>query len=179
MTDEPARQAERDRDETGRARNARPRDELGRPLPHGSAGVEPVPDDLRIGPDEGVGEAQRLLDAGRPFQAHEVLEAVWKQSPEPERDLWRGLAQLAVGLTHQRRGNAPGAAALLRRGAENVAPWSGAQPYGVEVAQVVAWAQALAADVETGAASYDVPLRLSGTASSGSATPSSGPIETA
>ena len=34
---------DRDRDEAGRARQARPRDELGRPLPYGETGVEPQP----------------------------------------------------------------------------------------------------------------------------------------
>ena len=33
---------DRDRDAAGRARQARPRDRLGRPLPYGSEGVEPV-----------------------------------------------------------------------------------------------------------------------------------------
>lgn len=32
----------RDRDEEGRPRQARPRDKLGRPLPYGAEGVEPV-----------------------------------------------------------------------------------------------------------------------------------------
>ncbi|WP_261993079.1 DUF309 domain-containing protein, partial [Streptomyces sp. adm13(2018)] len=42
----------------------------------------------------------RLLDAGMPFHAHEVFEDAWKSGPASERDLWQGLAQLAVGLTH-------------------------------------------------------------------------------
>jgi hypothetical protein len=95
----------RDRDSSGRARSARPRDGLGRPLPHEATGVERVPDDLVLPPQESLTEAQRLLDAERPFHAHEVLEGTWKAAPPAERDLWQGLAQLAVGLTHQRRGN--------------------------------------------------------------------------
>ena len=63
----------------------------------------------------------RLLAEDRPFHAHEVFEAAWKSVPEEERELWRGLAQIAVGLTHARRGNASGAAALLNRGAARVA----------------------------------------------------------
>jgi len=82
------------------------------------AGVERVPDDLVLGPDEAVAEAQRLLDAGLPFPAHDVLEGVWKTAPAAERALWRGLAQLAVGLTHALRGNDSGAPALLRRGSD-------------------------------------------------------------
>ena len=100
---------ERERDARGRAQNARPRDALGRPLPRGSVGVERVPEDLVLEPVPALAEAQRLLDAGMPFHAHEVLEASWKAAPEPERELWQGLAQLAVGLTHVLRGNPAGA----------------------------------------------------------------------
>ncbi|HEY0238968.1 MAG TPA: DUF309 domain-containing protein, partial [Friedmanniella sp.] len=85
---------ERERDAQGRAQNARPRDALGRPLPRGAVGVERVPEDLVLAPLPALAEAQRLLDAGLPFHAHEVLEASWKAAPEPERELWQGLAQL-------------------------------------------------------------------------------------
>ncbi len=79
-----------------------------------------MPDDLRLDSGEAVLLAQRLIDEGRPFHAHEVLEAAWKSGPSEQRDLWQGLAQIAVGLTHARRGNARGAVALLRRGAAAV-----------------------------------------------------------
>ena len=74
----------RERDQTGRPRNARPRDELGRPLPRGDSGVVGIPDDLVLSPQESLSEAQRLLDEGRPFHAHEVLEAAWKTAPDPQ-----------------------------------------------------------------------------------------------
>jgi hypothetical protein len=116
----------RDRDPAGRPRNARPRDALGRPLDpadapgSGTAGTDRIPDDLVITGAEAAALADRLLRDGRPFHAHEVLEAAWKSGPAGERDLWQGLAQIAVGLTHARRGNARGAVALLSRGAERV-----------------------------------------------------------
>lgn len=111
----------RDAGNARRARNARPRDELGRPLSW-SAGPPPgdvprIPDDLVVTPAEAADLGGRLLAQGYPFQAHEVFEAAWKSVPGPDRELWRGLAQVAVGLTHARRGNARGAVALLRRGA--------------------------------------------------------------
>jgi hypothetical protein len=132
---------DRDRDATGRARNARPRDALGRPLPYGVDGEERAPEGVLRSPQESLVEAQRLLDAGRPFHAHEVLEDAWKSAPESERELWRGLAQLAVGLTHRARGNVTGAAALLDRGARNIAPYAAAPPHGIDVAGLVAWAR--------------------------------------
>ncbi|MFI9208051.1 DUF309 domain-containing protein [Streptomyces sp. NPDC053253] len=164
----------RDRDEEGRARNARPRDGLGRPLPHGAEGVARQPEGVVRTPDETVREAQRLLDAGMPFHAHEVFEDAWKSGPEAERDLWQGLAQLAVGLTHAARGNREGGARLLRRGADRL---TSAQEgpghegpghegpghegpghesaYGIDVGGIVAWARELADRIEAIGAEVD------------------------
>ncbi len=149
----------RDRDNRGRALNARPRDGLGRPLPRGSEGVERVPDDLVLPPLESLAEAQRLLDLGRPFHAHEVLEGTWKAAPPHERDLWQGLAQLAVGVTHLARGNRTGAVTLLRRGAGRIAAYDH-QPYDIDVPALVSFARGTADALESGettAASHDVP----------------------
>jgi uncharacterized protein len=155
----------RDRDQTGRARNARPRDAYGRPLPRGTEGEERVPDDYAAAPAEALAEAQRLLDADRPFHAHEVLEAVWKAGPETERDLWQGLAQLAVGFTHVRRGNAAGAQALLRRAADRIAPY-GSAPYGIEAAALARHARDLADRIAargvTAVSDRDLAPRLAG-----------------
>src|SRR4051794_25855509 len=118
----------RDRDRSGRARNARPRDGLGRPLPRDAQGMARQPEGVRREPGETLDEAQRLLDAGLPFHAHEVLEDAWKSATDPERALWKGLAQLAVGLTHAARGNPAGAATLLRRGADGIAGYRGQNP---------------------------------------------------
>ena len=130
---------DRDRDPAGRARNARPRDALGRPLPRGQAGVEPVPE-AALPAEEALARAQELLDGGRAFAAHEVLEARWKAAPERERELWRGLAQLAVGLTHAQRGNQRGARELRRRGAERIAAFASDPPYRIDVPGLRAWA---------------------------------------
>jgi hypothetical protein len=167
----------RDRDPAGRPRNARPRDALGRPLDpadgpgSGVAGTDRIPDDLVITGAEAAALADRLLRDGRPFHAHEVLEAAWKSGPASERDLWQGLAQIAVGLTHARRGNARGAVALLSRGAERVRGYQGgagfedgdgspsgagsqravgrpASPFGMNVAFFLAAADDLAARIE-------------------------------
>jgi hypothetical protein len=91
-------------------------------------------------PKEALAEGQRLLDAGMPFHAHEVLEDSWKSAEQDERQLWRGLAQLAVGLTHAARGNPAGAAALLARGAANMAPYGANAPHGIDVAGLTHWA---------------------------------------
>ena len=93
-----------------------------------------------------------MLAEGHPFHAHEVFEAAWKSSSGPERELWRGLAQIAVGLTHARRGNARGAVALLRRGAERVRGYAAGpgrrDPDGVDAEFVAANADDVAARIE-------------------------------
>ena len=109
---------DRDRDASGRPRNARPRDGLGRPLLYGAAGVARQSEGVVRTPEQTLQEAQRLLDAGRPFHAHEVFEDAWKAARDaPEASLWKALAQLAVGCTHRLRGNAVGAQRLLHRAA--------------------------------------------------------------
>ncbi|MGQ5595651.1 DUF309 domain-containing protein [Streptomyces sp. ESR1.13] len=162
-TDPGRPEAGRDRDDAGRARNARPRDGLGRPLPYGSDGVPRQPEGVVRAPAETVAEAQRLLDEGKPFHAHEVFEDAWKSGPDEERELWRGLAQLAVGLTHAARGNVTGGARLLRRGAGAVTEWaasgSGRQrPYGMDLGAVAGWARELAGEVG-GGGSVDAAAR--------------------
>ncbi|MFD7879098.1 DUF309 domain-containing protein [Streptomyces sp. NPDC059766] len=152
----------RDRDGEGRARSARPRDGLGRPLPYGAAGVERQPEGVLRTPEQTVAEAQALLDDGKPFHAHEVFEDAWKSGPDRERALWRGLAQLAVGLTHAARGNATGGARLLRRGAGAVEEWaadSGARPYGLDLPGLTGWARELAGEVESGRGEVDARER--------------------
>jgi hypothetical protein len=159
MQDQSRELPQRDRDATGRPRNDRPRDGLGRPLPHGQAGAQRVPDDVVLPPVESLSEAQRLLDAGRPFHAHEVLEGTWKAAPQAERDLWQGLAQLAVGLTHALRGNPAGASTLLRRGADRIAPYSAAPPHEIDVLGLVDWARELALRLgDPGRAAAEPPL---------------------
>lgn len=157
----PIRRLDRDRDPEGRARNARPRDGLGRPLPYGAEGVERQPEGVERTPTEALTEAQRLLDDGRPFHAHEVLEDAWKADPGPEREMWRGMAQLAVGLTHVMRGNRTGGAGLLRRGAANIGPYASRSPHGIDIPGLVRWATGLADRIDEGAEQVDLaPPRL-------------------
>ncbi len=140
----------RDRDEMGRPRNTRPRDEFGRPLPREALGVPRVPDDYAPGAREALDEAGRLLSAERPFHAHEVLEARWKTGPAEERELWQGLAQLCVGLTHLQRGNSRGAAALLARGAARLSSYGSREPYGMDLDELARTADRVITEIEAG-----------------------------
>jgi hypothetical protein len=77
-----------------------------------------------------------------------VFEAVWKHTDGPASELWRGLAQIAVGITHALRGNEPGATALLRRGADSLVPFMATNPFDVDVDGVRDWATQAAADLD-------------------------------
>ena len=126
----------------------RARDAAGRPVPLGSPdAVAPVPEQA-LPPLEALALARSLLARGRPFFAHDVLEAVWKTAPAAERHLWQGFAQVCVGLTHLQRGNPAGAARLLRRGAGTLG--AAAPAHGVDFAAVTARALAAAELVDAG-----------------------------
>ncbi|MDQ2756216.1 MAG: DUF309 domain-containing protein [Actinomycetota bacterium] len=133
----------RDRDTEGRARQARPRDALGRPLPYGAEGVEPVSEEP-LPPEETLRVARELVEVGRPFAAHEVLEARWKAGPAEERDLWQGLAQVCVAITHTARGNGLGADRLFDRATVRLAAFAatGRYAYGLDLSEVVDRARA-------------------------------------
>jgi uncharacterized protein len=133
----------RDRDPRGRARQARPRDRLGRPLPYGSFGVEPVSEEP-LPPLETITAAHELLVAGRSFSAHEVFEARWKAGPTTERDLWQGLAQLCVGITHAERGNRTGALRLIGRARQRLETYAatGGPSYGLDLSHIIDWIRA-------------------------------------
>jgi hypothetical protein len=133
---------------------------LGRPLPYGAAGVERAPEGTRRSPDETIAQAQRLLDEGLAFHAHEVFEDAWKSGPAGERALWRGLAQLAVGITHLLRGNRTGASALLHRAADGIAPYATDTPYGLDIAGLTRWARDSADALATGATTTHTPPQL-------------------
>jgi predicted metal-dependent hydrolase len=139
---------DRDRDEYGKARNSRPRDALGRPLPHGSQGVARIPDDLDLAPADSLTYAQELLDQGLAFHAHEVLEAAWKGGSDDERGMWQGLAQLAVGITHIQRRNTAGAAGVLSRAADHLDEVDRPAPYGIDIEGLITQTRALVGDLQ-------------------------------
>jgi uncharacterized protein len=155
----PRESADRDRDPTGRARQARPRDRLGRPLPYGSVGVEPVPEEP-LPPSTTIAFAHDLLDEGRPFSAHEVYEALWKAGPATERELWQGLAQLCVAITHAERGNRIGALRLLGRARRRLLSYAGTggPAYGLDLDHVLGWIQDRERDPESGSWLIEHPL---------------------
>ena len=54
------------------------------------------------------------------YEAHEVLEDVWRPETGPHKLFLQGLIQVAVALHHHSTGNVVGARSLLRRAARNL-----------------------------------------------------------
>ncbi|WP_260615703.1 DUF309 domain-containing protein [Microbispora sp. KK1-11] len=109
-----------------------------------------MPDDYAPAAEEALEEARKLLAAGRPFHAHEVLEARWKTGPAEERELWQGLAQMCVGLTHIQRGNLSGAAALLTRGSARLGAYGSTRPYRLDLRALAIEADAVTTAIDEG-----------------------------
>ena len=57
----------------------------------------------------------QLWSEARFFECHEVLEALWRVTAEPQRSFYQGLIHCAVAIYQHRRGNAVGAARQLVR----------------------------------------------------------------
>jgi predicted metal-dependent hydrolase len=87
-----------------------------------------------------------LFNKGEFFDAHEVLEDVWRAAPAGEKKFLQGLIQVAVGLHHHSRGNLAGARSLLARANRNLSTYP-ARHGGIELGelrvQVEKWAGAL------------------------------------
>jgi hypothetical protein len=63
-----------------------------------------------------------LFNSGHFFDAHEVLEDVWREAPRRghRRRHLQGLVQLAVAFHHQSTGNWIGACSVLKRALRNM-----------------------------------------------------------
>ena len=112
----------RDRRDDGRPEQARPRDRTGRPLPYGSTGVATVEAAEPATVEEALVLGISRWDAQRYFEAHELLEHAWKHADGPDRELWKGVIQVAVAGVHLQRGNPAGAERLLERSLGRLAP---------------------------------------------------------
>jgi uncharacterized protein len=78
-----------------------------------------------------------LIDGGEYFEAHEVLEDLWRAAPTAERDFFQGLVHVAVAWHHAGRGNRPGYERQLAKAARRLAPY-GPTHSGVDVEDLLA-----------------------------------------
>ena len=71
-----------------------------------------------------IGAFHEALDAGRFFEAHEILEAYWIGYRGGDRNFYKGLIQAAVALHHASEGNVLGAGALASRARGYLEPFA-------------------------------------------------------
>ena len=68
-------------------------------------------------------EGMRFFNEGNFFEAHEELEAAWKEETGTIRDLYRGILQIAVTYLHITRGNYDGAVKVYGRSLKWTQGW--------------------------------------------------------
>ena len=86
-------------------------------------------------------EALALLRSGRGFEAHEVLEDLWRAADPSARDFYQGLVHVAVATYQDSRGNAVGRTRQLEKAQRRLGPYAPAHE-GVPVAALLAWCEA-------------------------------------
>lgn len=70
-----------------------------------------------------LAEYLRLFREEKFFEAHEVLEALWRKTQGEEREFYHGLIQLAAALVHYQKGNLAGAQELFRTASAYLKPY--------------------------------------------------------
>ncbi len=77
----------------------------------------------------------RLYNQGEYFEAHEALEAAWRQDQTPGRELYQGVLQVGIAYLQIGRGNYIGALKMFLRARQWLDPLPD-QCRGVEVEQL-------------------------------------------
>jgi predicted metal-dependent hydrolase len=104
------------------------------------------PDEIFVTPDQIPAACQgelhpmaikgiELFDAGQYWEAHEALEAAWKEEHGPVRHLYQGILQVGVVYLQIERNNFVGMAKMFERSKKWLRPWPD-QCRGVDVAQL-------------------------------------------
>jgi len=68
-------------------------------------------------------EGLELFNLGHYFEAHEALETAWRNESDPQRELYRGILQVAVVYLHITNHNYPGAIKVYQRCRKWLQPW--------------------------------------------------------
>lgn len=66
----------------------------------------------------------KLFNAEKFFEAHEVLESLWREKPNsPDREFYQGLIQLAAAFVHIQKGTPPGAEDLYGKAQKHLSKY--------------------------------------------------------
>jgi predicted metal-dependent hydrolase len=90
---------------------------------------------------EAIEGALELVRAGHGFEAHELLEDLWRAAPPAERDLFQGLVHVAVATYQDGRGNAVGRTRQLEKALRRLGPYAPTYE-GVEIDALLVWCRA-------------------------------------
>ena len=71
-----------------------------------------------------IAEALALVRDGHGFEAHELLEDLWRAAEPPERDLYQGLVHVAVATYQETRGNEVGRTRQLEKALRRLGPYA-------------------------------------------------------
>ena len=82
-------------------------------------------------PNDDLARGIGLFNQGHFFEAHEVLEDVWRAAPVNEKKFLQGIVQLAVAFHHYSTGNRVGMCSVMERGLRNISGTNHA--YGINV----------------------------------------------
>ena len=85
----------------------------------------------------GLRQGLRLIAEGKYFEAHEVLEDVWRAAETAERDFFQGLVHVAVAWYQAGRGNRVGCERQLEKAVRRLAPFA-PEHRGVDLARLLA-----------------------------------------
>jgi dTDP-4-amino-4,6-dideoxygalactose transaminase/predicted metal-dependent hydrolase len=101
-------------------------------------------------------EGIALFNAKKFYDAHEVLEDVWRESPGREKPFLQAIIQVAVALHHYSTANLVGARSLLTRAARNLAGYPD-EYGGINLAMLRASLAGWCVALESGAAPPSLP----------------------
>ena len=85
-----------------------------------------------------IAAALALVREGRGFEAHELLEDLWRAAPAAERDLYQGLVHVAVATYQESRGNEVGRSRQLEKAIRRLAPYAPTYE-GIEIESLLEW----------------------------------------
>jgi uncharacterized protein len=88
-----------------------------------------------------IAEALELVRDGRGFEAHELLEDLWRAAGDDERDLYQGLVHVAVATYQESRQNEVGRTRQLEKAIRRLTPYAPAYE-GIQIAGLIEWCRA-------------------------------------
>ena len=108
---------------------------------------------------QGITRGLQLYAAGEFFEAHEVMEDVWRLEPGSVRVLYQGLIQAAVACHHVTRGNRAGALKMAEAARPKIAAFADGR-HDIDLPGLAAALGRLADELRSGLALDAVRLPL-------------------